>query len=536
MNKILLVTSLLSASLVVTGCFDSKNKINTVVNNPDLGGGKILLYTTAGEFIDAANVGSLPDMVKFTADGKQLISANEGEPLAANNDPKGSISIITLAADKKVQDVTTLMFDGVAVGSDVRIQPGKTAAEDLEPEYIAISEDGKRAWVTLQENNAIAYVDIDNKAITAVKGLGEIEWKNRSVDIVADGIANPATAPDNVFALYMPDTIQSYNVGGKDYFVMANEGDDREYGWYEDYEKASNLTLASSFNGTPVAGGDAKKLRVLKDLGKDDADVYQKLYMAGTRSFSIRDAQGAKVFDSGSDIEIELATNFTTNFNTRVDDTNDVADIQELINNGTPHEIIDGTAYFWEGVDARSLKKGGEPEALSLAKIGTRVYAYVGLEKQGGFLVYDITDPVNANKIQYFNDVDYSKLPSKSGDLAPEGSVTFEQDGKHYLAVANELSSTLSVYALANNGIMSKVSSIKVGAFNQGAAEILDYDASSKSLFVTNGENKTVDIYDVSSPATLIKTRTINFSQYADALQSVSVKDGVLAIAVDKVK
>jgi len=493
--------------------------------------GKVLLYTTSGNYVDSAVVGNLPDMVKFTHDGTQLITANEGEPISESIDPEGSISIITLNVNKTVKEVTTLGFENVQIGEGVRIQPGKTVAQDLEPEYVALSKDSKNAWVTLQENNAIAYVDIKNKKITAVKSLGEVEWKDTLVDIADDGEANVVQAPKNIFSLYMPDTIQSYKVKGKDYFVTANEGDDREYDWYEDYEKASKLSLSDELEAS-IGDSDSKKIRVLKDLGKNENGVYEKLYMAGTRSFTIRDGKGNIVFDSGSAFEEKLALAYADVFNTRVDDTDDQDDIAELIEDGIAYEMIGNKAYFWEGIDARSLKKGAEPEALSLATIGNKTFAYIGMEKQGGFMVYDITNPAKAKMVEYFNDIDYTALPSDSGDLAPEGSVTFKQNGQNYLAVANELSSTLSIYSLSTNGKMQKISSLKVGNFDKGASEIVDYDKEGKQLFVTNGEMKTVDFYDISNPDNPVKKDSINFSKYADSLQSISVKDGIVAIAV----
>lgn len=493
--------------------------------------GKVLLYTTSGMYVDAAIVGNLPDMVKFTHDGTQLLTANEGEPLSESVDPEGSISIITLDVNKKVKDVTTLGFDNVAISGNVRIQPGKTASQDLEPEYVALSKDSKKAWVTLQENNAIAYVDVKNKKITEVKGLGEINLNKTKIDISDDGEANVVHAPENIFALYMPDTIQSYKVGGKDYFVTANEGDDREYDWYEDYEKANKLELSNTLEAS-IEDSDSKKIRVLTDLGKNGNGVYEKLYMAGTRSFTIRNEDGAIVFDSGSAFEEKLASEYASVFNTRVDDTDDQDDIDELIDDNIPYEMIGDKAYFWEGIDARSLKKGVEPEALSLATIDGKTYAYIGLEKQGGFMVYDISNPSKAKIVEYFNDIDYTALPSQAGDLAPEGSVTFKQDGQNYLAVANELSSTLSIYRLSKNGTMNKLSSLKVGSFDKGASEILDYDKEGKQLFVTNAQTKTVEIYDVLDPVNPVKKGIIDFSEYADSLQSISVKDGIIAIAV----
>lgn len=534
MNKLALSVAV-AAALALTGCNGDDDNTAEVVN-PDIGGGKVLLYSTDGSFLDAANVGDLPDNVVFAADNT-LITANEGEPSDDyTTDPEGAVSIIELSSENKVQTVTTLGFGSLTIPADVRIKPDTEAAADLEPEYVAVSSDGSKAWVSLQENNAVAIVDVANKEITEIKSLGAVEWSSRLVDIVDDGAANPDTAPANIFALYQPDTMVGVNIGGTEYFVSANEGDDREYDAWEDYEKANALendaeeSLLSAELQAAILGTDMKKLRVFKDMGQDADGIYQALYMAGTRSFSIWDENGNQVFDSGSEFEQYLASNHATVFNTRVDDTDDPNDIAELDADSVPYEMVGDTAYFWEGVDARSLKKGVEPEALAVANIGDKVFAYIGLEKQGGFFVYDITTPASASMVEYVNDINYDALPTQAGDLAPEGMVTFEQDGAYYLAIANELSSTVALYELADTGAATKLTSLSTGDFDEGAAEILSYY--NGQLFVTNAQDQTVDIIDVSTPAAAAKTGSIDFSEHAEELQSVTVRNGVVAIAV----
>lgn len=534
MKKVWLISAV-AAALLISGC--GGDDIGAV-NNPDIGGGKILFYTTSGEYKGAANVGNLPDMVTFSHDGSFLVSANEGEPSSDYiSDPKGSISIIEIDAtkDELVRGVTTLTFDDVTIPVDVRIKPGASASADLEPEYVAITEDDKKAFVSLQENNAIAYVDLKSKQITAVKSLGEKDFHTIDVDIVADDAAVVAPAPDGVVALYMPDTIAAYSVGGADYFVTANEGDDREYDAWEDTIKAKdvgdlNRTLDVKFNATAIDGGDSKKLEILKDMGVVN-NVYEKLYLAGTRSFSIWDAQGTQVFDSNAFESLLIDESFTTYYQIRVDDADYVVGDES----NPMNTVVGGTTYFWDDpIDARALKKGVEPEALALAKIGAKVFAYVGFEKQGGFVVYDVTNPAAATKVEYFNDIDYTKAPDEAGDLAPEGMVTFTQDGSYYLAIANELSSTVALYQLAADGKVTKLNSLKVGTFGEGAAEILSYDPDGKALFATNAEEKRVEIIDVTDPANPVVSGNIDFSDYADNLQSVSVKNGLVAIAVKR--
>ena len=203
--------SLLSLAIVtaLVGCDDDENTVE--INNPDIGGGQVLIYTTDGEFVDAANVGNLPDMVKF-ANNNTLVVANEGEPEDDYvADDEGSISIITLNSDNKVQDVTTLGFTNDMLDGEVRIKPDSDASKDLEPEYVAVNAAGDTAWITLQENNAVAIVDLEDKEIETVKSLGKVTVSDQKMDITDDDTAAPVlNNPDNIFALYQPDTIQAY--------------------------------------------------------------------------------------------------------------------------------------------------------------------------------------------------------------------------------------------------------------------------------------------------------------------------------------
>ncbi|WP_051227490.1 choice-of-anchor I family protein [Oceanospirillum beijerinckii] len=510
------IKTLLAASIstaLLTGC--NATQQTQTVTNPDIGGGQVLLYSAEGQFIDAANVGHLPDMVRFVSPTKLLV-ANEGEPTDDyKTDPEGSVSFITLNESKKVAKVTTQGFALIPMNGQVRIKPGSTAAQDLEPEYIAVSKDGKKAWVSLQENNALGLIDLEKEQITEVKDLGSVRIRGQQMDISDDGKANPtASNPDNIYSLYQPDTIASYHVNGKDYVVTANEGDDREYDGWEDYTKTKKLKTLSPELKQALANQNSESLRVFKDMGMNSNGQYDSLYMAGTRSFSIWDAQGHLIFDSGAQFEQTLARLLPQQFNTRVDN--------------------DDNGFFFEGLDARSLKKGAEPEALSIAQIGDRHFAYIGLEKQGGIFVYDITNPYRPQQIQYFNDINYSQKPEQAGDLEPEGMVNFQQDGKHYLAVANEMSATVSLYQLAGTGAITKLSTVKLGSFDKGAAEIIDYNPANKTLYVTNGEQQRVDMISVANPFNIEKKGFIDFSTHADELQSVSVKDGVVAIAVSR--
>ena len=140
--------------------------------------GQVVFFDTDGNFLNAVTVGALPDMVTFTPNGEKVLVANEGEPDEDNKDPNGSISIIDLTNGIENADVITAEFTGFNGREEelrsrgVRIFPGKTFAEDAEPEFITVSLDGTTAFVTLQENNAVAVVDLEAGEVTEIQPLG----------------------------------------------------------------------------------------------------------------------------------------------------------------------------------------------------------------------------------------------------------------------------------------------------------------------------------------------------------------------------
>ena len=146
--------------------------------------GRVTFYNAAtGTVLHSVETGYLPDMLTFTPDGKKILTANEAEPnsygQATSFDPEGSISIIDISSgvvSAVVQTVSFTSFNSQAAAlrlSGVRIYgPGATVAQDLEPEYIAISPDGTKAWVTLQENNAFAVIDIATATVSSILPLG----------------------------------------------------------------------------------------------------------------------------------------------------------------------------------------------------------------------------------------------------------------------------------------------------------------------------------------------------------------------------
>jgi 2',3'-cyclic-nucleotide 2'-phosphodiesterase/3'-nucleotidase/5'-nucleotidase len=406
-----------------------------VAAKPKQNPGSVVVFDLQGQHLNTFQVGALPDMVTFTPDGKIILSANEGEPNDDYTiDPEGSISLIRVGEDIRTQDQSDVStadfraFNTQNIDSRIRIF-GKNAsvAQDLEPEYITVSSDSKTAWVALQENNALAVVDISESKVTKLLPLGTKSHATPGNGFDAsdeDGGINIQTWP--VEGMYQPDTIASYDVDGDTYIVTANEGDSRDYDGYSEETRVGKMTLSKQLAKANPKLAKKKKLGRLK-VSKEGADTdgdgkADRLLAYGARSFSIWSAQGELVFDSGDQFEQITAKANPALFN--VDDD-------------------------------RSDNKGPEPEALALGKINTRTYAFIGLERTGGIMVYDITTPKQASFVDYFSarHVVQDEESAEAGDIAPEGiafvSAAESATGEPFIITANEVSGTVSTYAIS---------------------------------------------------------------------------------------
>jgi len=401
--------------------------------------GKAVFFDTDGQFINQVTVGALPDMATFSPNGKWLLVANEGEPNDDYSvDPEGSVSVIDLrhgVANLNQADVSTAdfsAFNGATLDDSIRIfGPGSSVAQDLEPEYITVSHNSKTAWVSLQENNAIAVVDIRSATVTDLIGLGFKDHSLPGNEFDAsneDGMINIANWPTQ--GMYQPDAITSYRVRGKTYLVTANEGDSRDYSGFSEEERVKDLTLdPTAFPNAAVLQQEENlgRLKITTTLGDDDGDGdYDRLFSYGARSFSILAADGQQVFDSGSEFEQITAQVLPNDFN---------SDDEE---NGS--------------FDDRSDDKGPEAEGVVIGKVRGRQYAFIGLERVGGIMIYDVNSPTQATFVDYINTRDFSGDPAAgtAGDLSPEGLAFIKADdsptGKPLLAVGYEVSGTTALY------------------------------------------------------------------------------------------
>ncbi len=410
----------------------------------DTAPGKVVFFTTGGQFLSAVTVGALPDMLTFTPNGRLLLTANEGQPNQAYTfDPEGSVSIVDMrggAATLTDADVTTAgfsAFNNAVLDPTIRIYgPNASVAEDLEPEYIAVSHDSRTAWVTLQENNALAVVDLTDKRVTKLVGLG---FKNHSLQGRGlDGSRDDRVIgikPWPVLGMYQPDAIAAFKSGNATYLFTANEGDVREYAGLPGGTEAVEIEdIALDPAAFPQAGTlqhrtlGVGRLKVTAFNGKDDGDAdYDRLFAFGGRSFSVWSGEGALVVDSGDALEQLTAAAHPAHFN--ASNTNNT-------------------------MDDRSDDKGPEPEGVTVAQLFGRPYLFVMLERIGGVVVYEITDPAAPRFVQYINTRSFAATPGTvaAGDLGAEGArvvpAEASPNGRPLLRVSNEVSGTLRLFEI----------------------------------------------------------------------------------------
>ena len=398
----------------------SNGKLAAAVESTDKqAAGKIVVFNTSTYAeIKSINVGALPDMVTFTPDGNYIISANEGEPSDNYlNDPEGSVSIIKVS-DYSVKTINFSTFENqlaTLTSKGFRIfGPGKNFNKDIEPEYVTVSDDNTTAYVTLQENNAIAEIDIVTGIVKKIMPLGFKDYSlaENAIDASDKDSKVAFTTYNKVFGMYMPDAIAYYNYNGKPYLFTANEGDSREYTAFIEMKRAATVTFdPTNFPTAATLQKDASlgRLNITTTLGDTDGDGdFDALYSLGARSFSVWDAiTGAQVFDSKNELDKKA---------------------DEL-------KIYD---------DGRSDDKGVEPESIAIGRVGSKTIAIVGMERADAFAIYDITTPTAPVFIKMY----------KTGD-APEGIIFIP-------ASKSPINQSLIVISSENDGLVKIYKSTKL--------------------------------------------------------------------------
>ena len=432
--------------------------------------GTLLFFDAAAEqpvALGEVAVGALPDMVTITADGAYALVANEGEPAEDYSvDPEGSVSVVSLPetvtaatdADVRTADFRAYNAPG-ALPEGVRVfgpeGTESTVAQNLEPEYITVQ--GGTAYVSLQENNALAVVDVETATVTDILPLGTVDHSVVPLDVSdRDDQINITTWP--VKGHLMSDSIASYGVGGVTYIVTANEGDARDWEGYSEEARVKHFgdadrgiaPLCEDFNGmTAEEIADLQKDENLGRLTVTTADgyneergCYDEIYSFGSRGFSIVDENGERVFNSDDQFEQITALASPENFNSNHKEAN---------------------------LEGRSDDKGPEPEGVTLGEIDGRTYAFIGLERIGGIMVYDVTDPARATFVTYVNNRDFT-APADSpqaGDLGAEGLVFIpaadSPNGENLVVVGNEVSGTTTIFEITTAEVTGQSS---VSAFS----------------------------------------------------------------------
>lgn len=412
------------------------------------GEGRIAFFDAAGNLIDQAIAGALPDMVTFSPDGRYALSADEGEPSPDYSfDPEGSVTIVEtervrlalanpqLAGQfqllpRHTKRASFARFNNQKAtlqAAGVRIYgPNATVAQDVEPEYIAMPAGSIYAYVTLQEANAIAMVNVVTGIVARIMPLGFKDWSSSALD-ASDRDNAILIQPWPVFGMYQPDAIAAFRIGSQNYFITANEGDSRDYPGFTEEARVKNMSLdATAFPNATTLKLDPNlgRLNCTTKLGDTDGDNdFDQLYTLGGRSFSIHRAGNSgvltRVFDSGDQLEQLTATLVPARFN--------------------------GDPVF----DTRSDNKGPEPEGVTTGVINGRTYAFLGLERTGGVMMFDVTNPNAPLFVQYVN-TSVVNGSSQSGDVSPEGLVfvpaSQSPSGIPLLIVAFEVSGTVAVF------------------------------------------------------------------------------------------
>ena len=441
--------------------------------------GSVSFFNLDGNKISKVEVGFNPDMIKFTHDGKRLLVVNEGEaPTDGHSDPVGSIGVVDISggADKPIfracgfdafeKQKTDLVKRGMHM-----VTPNAGFSQEIEPEYIALSNDDTKAYATLQENNAIAVIDLapGHERVERIEPLGFKDFMKPGCGLDAsdkDGANHIQNLP--VFGLYQPDGIACFENDGARYLITANEGEDRERADFTEAERFGKLKNAQGKGGKNNSAIDEEsfakqlgadntlrvqdlakpeimgRLKVSTLRGDDDGDGdFDRVFCFGGRSVSMwsvaADGSIAQTWDSGDEIERVIAQQMPQAFN--------------MDSAKSPSR------------DARSTAKGAEPETPLVATVnGVRILFCV-LERAGGIMSWNISDPSHPKFLAYVNprdptvdldmDTDKDGKPDhflEAGDIAPEGILYIAPEqspsGKPLLVVCNEGSGNVTLYEI----------------------------------------------------------------------------------------
>ena len=422
--------------------------------------GWLVFFDAAGDgaVLGGVRVGTLPDMVALTPDGTRAVVANEGEPADDYSvDPEGSVAVVDLPAELDVPTQADVRiadfhaFEGAALPDGIRVYGGREDAgtgapaypvsENLEPEYVAVDRQSRKAYVTLQEANGVAVVDLRTATVERIWPLGTVDRSQVPFDASdRDGAVALRTWPVQTFR--QPDAIAAVQARGRTYLITADEGDARDWDAYSEEARVKDLgegglapvcaSVAAEAGMTVeelTAGQHLGRLKITTAQGlRADGACFETLYGYGGRGISVWSTDGELVGSTGSEFEEITAAAVPAYFNS---------------NHGE------------SGFEGRSDDKGPEPEGLAVGRVRGRTYVFVGLERVGGVMVYDVTVPTSPAFVTWVNNRDFAVSAEDdglagAGDLGPEGLAFLPGEesptGLPLLAVGNEVSGSTTVY------------------------------------------------------------------------------------------
>jgi len=414
--------------------------------NKFAGPGKVVFLNVRGDRINEVQVGNAPDMITFSPDGHYVVTADVGEWEEEVTLPdssmllRTSISVVNVGDKGLGASAKIIGFEELIDRSEIRY------SFYTSPEYVAFDKSGETLFVNLQTNNAIAVMNFETLQWKDVFSLGlkDHSKKENALDPSdRDGVINIRTIK-GLFGMYQPDGFTTFEHNDQTFLMTANEGDDINR---TERVRAADLIL------DPKAFPNAAELQMPENLGRlrvskiegdPDGDGDQDWIQAyGTRSFSIYNANGKQVWDSGDQLArlFEAAGEPFVVFNTG-DDTNQFED--------------------------RSDDGGAEPENVTIGEVDGRRYAFGILSRPGGVVIYDIQNPQQPKFQQYINHRDFtldaktlcqrnepeSETCAEIGDLGPESVIFIKSEdspiGQPLVVTGNETSSSATVYLVTH--------------------------------------------------------------------------------------
>ncbi|MFZ3152327.1 choice-of-anchor I domain-containing protein [Pseudomonas sp.] len=351
-------------------------------NSDGLKNGRVELRAAAdGKLLNTVEIGIWPDSLAFSPKGDFIVVANEGEGYVRDGegfrsgdgsisliDLRGGVaaathSLITLPDLKGVEGATQAehkrLLERMIDGEELKV-PFGTSPEHIEPEYVTFSPDGARAYVSLQENNAIAVIDVLQGKLDKVFGVGSVR---HAADIVDDGQYQPTA---ELFALREPDAL-AVSADGR-YLISADEGD-------------TDPKIAKTKAGLPSGGGrtlsvfDAISGKLLGDTGNQlDARAAQAGVYPDARSPNKgSEPEGVVSFDAfGKRLAVA---------------TLERADSLALIDLDAPEQPkVLQVVGAGEGAGSGKLA----PEGLAHIEHNGRHFLVTGLEKSGNVALFEL--------------------------------------------------------------------------------------------------------------------------------------------------